>query len=240
MSKRLIVYLLISLLFGGVFYYLTNNLIFSVINLSFYLIYFFVIFEKKYRKYSIIIRKTTECINFINNFVITISINNSLTTTLNSLSSGFSDSLVEQINSINQLNDEEKIIYLDNYFENHLYSAFIKILKQYLYEGGNIIDSSHLLIFDSRMVEENLNNYISFSKKKVLQFYIGWILCFAILITMHIFLGEYFTKIQKMPYFPYACLVFFLFFLVCQAFLFNHYFDLSFINKEIKNENNKK
>lgn len=240
MIKRIIVYLLISLLFGGVFYYLANNLIFSVAVLLIFIVYFLVIFERQYRKYTIIIRKTRECVNFINDFVITISVNNSLTTTLNSLSGGFSDSLIEQINSINQLNDEEKVFYLDNYFENHLYSAFIKILKQFLYEGGNIIDSSHILIFDSRIIEDNLNNYISISRKRVFQFYLGWILCFAIMIAMHIFLGAYYIKIQKMYYFSYGCFIFFVFFLVCQFLLYNHYFDLSFINWEIKNENNKK
>jgi len=240
MIKRIILYLFVSLLFGGIFYYLANNLIFSIVVLLIFIVYFLIIFERQYRKYTIIIRKTRECVNFINDFVITISINNSLTTTLNSLSGGFSDSLIEQINSINQLSDEEKVFYLDNYFENHLYSAFIKILKQFLYEGGNIIDSSHILIFDSRIIEENLNNYISVSKKRVFQFYLGWILCFTIMIAMHIFLGTYYIKIQKMNYFPYGCFIFFVFFLICQFFLYNHYFDLSFINREIKNENNKK
>jgi hypothetical protein len=199
-----------------------------------------VLFEKRNKKYVLIIHKTKECINFINNFVITISINNSLSSTFDSLSGSFSESLVEQINSINHLNDEEKVMYLDNYFESNLYSAFTKILKQFLYEGGNIIDSSHLLIFDSRIVEENLNNFLSISKRRLFQFYLMWGICFLIMFVMHIFLGDYYTKIQNMAYFPYSILALFLIFLVCQALIFNHYFDLSFINKEIKNEKNKK
>jgi hypothetical protein len=203
-------------------------------------LFFIVIYERKRKLYFIIINKTHECINFINNFIVTISINNSLITTFNSLSSGFSHSLIEQINSINHLNDEEKIMYLENYFDNNLYTAFTKILKQYLIEGGNIIDSSHLLIFDTRIVEENLNNYLSLSKRKVFQFLLMWGICFFIMIIMHIFLGNYYTIIQKMTYFPYSVFAFFIIFLVCFYLLMSHYFNLDFINTEKKiNEKNK-
>jgi len=240
MVKRFLIYFFTSLLFGGLFFYLTNNIIMTIVIFAAYLLYFLVIFEKKFRFYSLIISKTKECISFINSFIITISINKSITTTFNSLSSSFSDSLVEQVNSINQLNDEEKVMYLDNYFENHLYTAFTKILKQFVYEGGNILDSSDQLIFDSRIVEENLENYLSISRAKVFQFYVMWSICFVIMIIMHLFLGEYYTKICAMEYFPYSVACLFLIFLICQALIFNCFFNLSFVNKEIKNEKNKK
>ena len=239
MIKRSIIYSVLSLIFGALFYYFSNNLIFSILVLLLYLAFFFLFYERKYRTYKLIINKTRECIAFINNFIITISINKSVNSTFDSLSNSFSDSLVEQINSINHLSDEEKVMYLDNYFQSPLYSAFLKILKQNLYEGGNIIDSAHLLIFDTRIVEENLNQFLSISYKKVFQFCLMWGFCFLILIIMRIFLGSYYVQIQNMTYFPYSLFAFFFVFLVCLWLILSHFLDLRFINEEIKNEKNK-
>src|SRR5574344_1185221 len=228
MIKRSIIYSILSLIFGALFYYLSNNLIFSILVLLLYLAFFFLFYERKYRTYKLII-----------NFIITISINKSVNSTFDSLSNSFSDSLVEQINSINHLSDEEKVMYLDNYFQSPLYSAFLKILKQNLYEGGNIIDSAHLLIFDTRIVEENLNQFLSISYKKVFQFCLMWGFCFLIFLLMRIFFRSYYVQIQNMTYFPYSLFAFFFVFLVCLWLILSHFLDLRFINKEIKNEKNK-
>lgn len=236
MIKRIIIYLSISLVFGFLFYYLTANLIFSIAIAIIYLVFFSSFYEIKYRRYKIIIRKTRECIQFINNFIITLSVNNSINTTFQTLSSSFSNELIEQINSINHLSDEEKIMYLEYYFVSPLYSVFTKLLKQYIEEGGNIIDNTHLLIFDTRIVEEDLNNFLSISFRKVFQFGLMWAICFVILIITKFALGNYYMKIQEMEYFPFSILIFFLLFLTCLYLLLSHFLDLRFINEEIKNE----
>ncbi len=240
MIKRVVIYFLVSLIFGGIFYYLTNNLIFSIATLLIYLVFFMSYYEINYRRYKITIRKTRECIQFINNFIITMSVNNSINTTFDSLSSSFSNELIEQINSINHLTDEEKIMYLENYFVSPLYSAFTKLLKQFIEEGGNIIDNTHLLIFDTRVVEEDLNNFISISYRKVFQFCIMWSICFLILLVTKTSLGNYYSQIQGMDYFPFAIFLFFLIFLCSLWLILKHFLDLRFINKEIGHEKHQK
>ena len=118
--------------------------------------------------------------------------------------------------------------------------AFTKLLKQYLYEGGNILDSSHLLIFDSHIVEENLNNYLSVSRKKIFEFCLMWGICFVILTVMKIFLGDYYKQMVKMSFFAISIFGFFIVFLFCFYLLLKHVFDLRFINEELKNEKIKK
>ena len=240
MIKRIAIYFIVSVVFGLIFYYLTNNLIFSLATLLIYLVFFMSYYEIKYRKYKITIRKTRECIQFINNFIITMSVNNSINTTFDSLSGSFSNELIEQINSINHLTDEEKIMYLENYFVSPLYSAFTKLLKQFIEEGGNIIDNTHLLIFDTRVVEEDLNNFISISYRKVFQFCIMWSICFLILIVTKTALGNYYSQIQGMSYFPFSIFLFFLVFLASLWLILKHFLDLRFINKEIMNEKHKR
>ncbi len=240
MIKRMTIYFILSCVFGLIFYYLTANLIFSVATSLIYLVFFMSYYEINYRKYKITIRKTRECIQFINNFIITMSVNNSINTTFDSMSSSFSNELIEQINSINHLTDEEKIMYLENYFVSPLYNVFTKLLRQYIEEGGNIIDNTHLLIFDTRVVEEDLNNFISISYRKVFQFCIMWSICFLILLVTKTALGNYYEQIQGMSYFPFSILLFFIVFLGCLWLILKHFLDLRFINKELRNEKFKK
>jgi len=167
-------------------------------------------------------------------------VNNSIVTTFNVLSTSFSKELKEQVNSINHLNDEEKIIYLKNYFNSSLYSVFVDLLKQFIEDGGNIINNTHLLIFDTRLIEENLNDFLVISNKKLFQFGLMWGLCFIILLITKVALGNYYLKIQLMNYYPYSLFLFFILFLVFLYFILRHYLDLNFINEELKDEKNKK
>ncbi len=240
MIKRIIVYTLLSFIFGLLFYFLTNKFLLSLLVFLIYCAFFFVFYEIKYRNYRVTIRKTRECIQFINNFIITLSVNNSIVTTFNVLSTSFSKELKEQVNSINHLNDEEKIIYLKNYFNSSLYSVFVDLLKQFIEDGGNIINNTHLLIFDTRLIEENLNDFLVISNKKLFQFGLMWGLCFIILLITKVALGNYYLKIQLMNYYPYSLFLFFILFLVFLYFILRHYLDLNFINEELKDEKNKK
>lgn len=240
MSKRIIFYILFSLILGGIYYFVSYNLIFSIAVFLSFLVILVLYFERKYKTYLLISRKTNECISFINNFVITLSINNSITTTLENIQSSFSKELIEQLNVIAHISDEEKITYLENYFESPLYSIFSKLIEQFIYEGGNILDTSHLLLFDARIVEENLNNFNSISKRKLFEFLLMWIICFGILIAIKIFMGEYFIKIQKMNYFPFALFGFFLAFMVSFMLFISHSLNLRFINEGISYEKIKK
>ena len=234
MTNVIIIYIIVSLLMGATNYLLTKNIILSLIVTLFFIFVFFFLVERKYKKYKLIKRKTKECINFINNFVITLSVNGSISTTLASISSGFSDELKDQISVITHLTDEDKIFYLDNYFENSMYKVFINLLKQYLYEGGDILDSTRILIFDSQMLNNDIDNFSSVSKNKIFQFSYMWLICFGILIATKFFMGEYYEKIQDMNYFPYAILVFFMVFGLCLYLILNHSFNLDFVKKDVK------
>lgn len=233
MIKRILIYLLISLSFGLLFFYMSQNLFFSIGILGIYLVYC-IYFEYKFNKYSKLKNRTKECINFINNFIITLSVNNSIEVSFNSLKEGFSKDLKDQIESINNLNNEEIIHYLDNYFTIPLYTLFLKLFDQYIYNGGNLLDNSNTLIFDSRLIENNLDNHISISKSKLFEFLIMWGLCFLIIALMQIFLGDYFVQIRMMDYFPIALTIFFLSFLISFSLIINHLFNIDFIKGDLK------
>ncbi|MFA6755653.1 MAG: hypothetical protein WCR97_04015 [Bacilli bacterium] len=240
MFKRMIIYLFISLFMSFIYYFSSENILLSIVVLFLFLFYFIILFDKGLRNYLLVIKKTRECIGFINNFIINLSINKSITTTFNNLKSSFNGELIETINSVSHLGEEDIVNYLKDYFSSSLYNIFLKLLNQFIYTGGNILNSANLLIYDSRTVEESLNNFLSIGKRKIIEFIVMWGMNFIILLILKPFLGTYYQKMTNMSLFPYGILLVFIVFLITMFLFFNHMFNLKFINSEIKYEKNKK
>ena len=126
--------------------------------------------EREYKKFKKIDKVTHECISFINNFIISLSIHNTLSATFEMIKESISGDLRKEIDSIDHLDVEEKLDYLKNYFDSSLYDFFLKIINQYVFNGGDIIGISQLLIFDSRKIETSLDNFLMVSKRKFIEF----------------------------------------------------------------------
>ena len=129
MKTRYLVYVIISLLFGGSFFILTGDIIFSVASLLIFLLFFFLIYDKKRNYYKRNLSRSYEAINYINNFIISLSVNPSLTYAFENAKNSAQKGLRQQIESINHLPIEEQIAYLYRYFELPLYGVFINIIS---------------------------------------------------------------------------------------------------------------
>ena len=236
MSKRILLYFFILILTGGLYYFVTENLIFSIISVIIGAITLFLICERIINKFFIKDKKIQECTSFINNFIITLSINKSILTTYEVCKESFSKTLIEQDKLINNLQVEEKIHYLNKYFNCSIYEVFLKLLDQYIYNGGDILKLSQILLFDVHQLSEEVLNHKSLIVKKLIEFISLWILTFIILIIMKFSLANYFEEIMVLDYFRYGMLGFFTFFYVnLILFIFNS-FNLSFV-KDITYEN---
>ena len=109
-------------------------------------------------------------------------------------------------------------------------------MDQYIYNGGDILKLSQILLFDVRQLSEEVLNHKSLIVKKLIEFISLWILTFIILIIMKFSLANYFEEIMVLDYFRYGILGFFTFFYVnLILFIFNS-FNLSFV-KDITYEN---
>lgn len=203
------------------------------------LVFFFVLIEKEYQKYKKINRTTHECVNFINNFIISLSIHNTISATFEMIKESFSGELKKEVDSIEHLNIVEKLEYLSDYFNSSLYDFFLKIIHQYEYNGGDIIGISQILIFDSRNVETSLDNFISVSKRKFIEFIILWGITMAILLILQFALSMFYDTILNMSFYAPSIFIFFIMFLIFLYFFLKHNFNLSFINEWREKDNEK-
>ena len=151
----------------------------------------------------------------------------------------FSGELKKEVDSIEHLDIIEKLEYLRDYFNSSLYDFFLKIINQYEYNGGDIIGISQLLIFDSRNVETSLDNFLSVSKRKLVEFMILWGITMGILLILQFALSMFYETIVEMSFYTPSIFVFFIIFLIFLYFFLKHNFNLNFINEWREKENEK-
>ena len=195
--------------------------------------------EREYKKFKKIDKVTHECISFINNFIISLSIHNTLSATFEMIKESISGDLRKEIDSIDHLDVEEKLDYLKNYFDSSLYDFFLKIINQYVFNGGDIIGISQLLIFDSRKIETSLDNFLMVSKRKFIEFSILWGITIGILIILQFSLSMFYESILSMNFYAPLIFIFFIIFLIFLYFFLKHNFNLSFINEWREKQNEK-
>ena len=219
-------------LFAGVFcFFITRNLYFSIAVLLLYILFFFLYISPKRAKFKRNISRSYEAINFINNFIISLSVSCSLPKALENAKNSGSLNLKLQIESLSHLDVEKQIEYLYKYFEIPIYGVFINIIQQFVFNGGDILSISQLLIRDSRGIENRLNEFEQKSMRYFKELISSWGLSFLILGAIHISLANLYKEIYDLPSYPLLISVFFVLFLVNYAFLANKIYDIGFISK---------
>lgn len=237
MKKIYILYLIVSVLFGLFYYWLVREWIYSVLLGFIFLIFFTFFFENRRSNFEKTIIKSHEAINFINNFIISLSVTNSLNTAFTNATNNAAEPLKDRIESIEHLTIEDRIEYLYNYFNLEIYGVFINIVKQYVFNGGDIIKISQLLLRDSRQLEERIRDYKVSISAKMTDFLISWVLTFVVLLSMNLALKNISTDLTKFAFYPALIFVFFIIFIFNLMLVSQKQYDDSFIAKgEIRNE----
>ena len=228
-NMRYIYYLLLTLVFSFLYYYTTRNLIFTCALALIFLILFFILIEREYRKFESNSKKVKECTKFINNFIITLSINKSINTTYEQIKETFNEELL-MIDNESSEGVEEKIKNLKSYFNLKVYDVFLKLLDQYLFQGGDIIKISQLLLFDTRKMNSLLDDYNVTTKRKLIEFASMWGLTMIILVVIQLSMSMFYETILKMSFYPIAIFCFFIVFITFLYLFLSHMFNLNFIN----------
>lgn len=241
MIKRLIIYFALSFVCAGLYFFVTSNLIFSVIILAVGLVLMILGVDNQIRNFLEKDKKCRECVGFINNFIITLSMNQSILSTYEMMQESFSDTLKAQVKYIKQFNVEEQIKHLKFYFNLNIYDVFLNILDQYIFNGGDILKISQILLFDARNLEESLENHIQILVKKIIEFITLWGMSFLVLIILKISLNNFIGSMMQSNTFVYGIAIFFLVFYVNFILFIKNGFSLNFIkmSKERRGQNEK-
>ena len=214
MKYAFLVALLISLVTGGLAYLSSDNYIIAAVITLVYLLYY-VIFARK--RISLYIEKNNRihfCYQFINSFVITMSVKDSLEDSFTNATQGATGEYEETIKELSDLNPMEKVNYLRKYFNLAVYKMFINVLDIYQEEGGNLLTMSDALIQETTRIEDTLNKTNNVIKRIAVEFGILWIISLGVLIFLRFGVSDFYqTMLSSIP-FLVTLILFFVLFLV--------------------------
>ena len=205
---------LISFAFAGLIFIASENVISTILILLITLLFFVLLIKRQIDKYQEKTRRYHQCYQFINSYLISLSIKGSLSAARESSYGTADKGTREVIDSIKDLDEEEKLSYLSKYFKFDLYHLFVDTIKVWREQGGDILTMSQYLINKVRLKEEYLLFCESVHRSKLIEFFVLWGITLTILTSLRFALSQFYTKIIHAMFFQIAVVVLFLFVLL--------------------------
>ena len=213
----------------------TQNLISTAIIGVVTILYFVVYVNKVMKNKDEKITRFQDCYQFINNFLIALSIKGHVSGALASALESQNEETNDLVKSIDSNDPLEKVIYMKDYFKFDVYSLFVDLIKVFNDEGGDIISMSRYLLNQIREDEEYIVNAERMNKKALVEFTILWIFALSILVVLKFALDDFFSHIVKNIFYQVSvvCILFF-------ALFSAHIAVRKITNIKIKGWNNEK
>ena len=219
--------IVVSLVFAGVTFIASQNIFSALGVLILYNVFFVLIARRLVNNSQQKIHRYHECYQFINSFIISLNVKGSLSSATQSAYDTSDSGTKEIIDSIKELNDEEKLSYLIKYFKFDLYRLFVDTVSLWNEQGGDIIKMSHHLIEQVRLKEEYLLACESINKSKSIEFIVLWSIALMILAALRFALSQFFIKISQTIIYQVAIVLTMLFALISIYILVKRVTNLS-------------
>lgn len=204
------IYILMVLVIAAVSYITSLNIYIPIVVLVTYLFYYFLFGRKILQKRNQLLRRVHACYHFINAFIISMSVKESLE---DAYQSGirFEDKELNEItNELENMKVSDRILYLREFFNLAVFKMFINVLNLYQDQGGNILNMSDELISESTRIEKSVSESISTSNHYLGQFILLWVMSIGILIFIRFSVDSFYQTMLKSSLFVGFLLVFFL------------------------------
>ena len=195
MPKFIFLFIGLSFLFSFITYITTSSWITALLVFIFSVIFLNLVTLPICKKFSKTSKRFHECYNFINNFIISLSIKNTIEGSFNLTIDSMNPSFKEDIEGLEHLTGLDKLTYINKYFTFDIYKLFLNIIALYEEQGGNILQMASLLTEKSRYQEQYLNNTVGVAKRKIIEFSTLWLFSLAILIVLKFVLGQFYNQI---------------------------------------------
>ncbi len=193
--------LIISFVLTFVCYFATSNIFAGVGVFVSCVVFYFLVVYRKLSSHKNNVQKIHECYLFINNFLITLSIKGSLNAAFDSTKTSISDDYREYVASIEEMNPQEKLLYLNKYFPYHIFQIFTDIVFLWQDEGGDILDMSSHITNEMREIKEYVTYCQSVSRRKALEIGTLWFFTLAIAIALKLSLSDFYSGLLQQPIF---------------------------------------
>lgn len=207
----IIVGVVVSFVLAGISYIACQNLIST---LSIFLItntFFVFIVKRQMDKTQLKIHRYHQCFQFINSFIVSLNIKGSMSAAMESAYETADESTREILDSINEMNEEEKVSYLQKYFKFDLYRLFVDTISLWNEQGGDILQMSRYLVDQVRLKEQYLITCQSLHKSKTIEFVVLWAITLSILAALRFSLSQFFSYINKTIIYQVAVVITMLF-----------------------------
>ena len=206
MNSVLTIGIIISVILGVTSFVASNNFIIAIVVLVISILYFVFIARPLINKYETKIRRFDECYHFINTFIVSLSIKGSVTSSYESSIQVMPESFISSIENIETFSQQDKLDHINKYFRFHVFSLFVDLINIYEEQGGNILEMSHYLLEETRLIEEYITTSKNITKKKMVEFAILWILTLGIMVFMRFALSQFFNVIARQIFYPIGIL----------------------------------
>lgn len=202
MNNFLTIGIIISVILGVAGFVASNNYIVGITILTLTILYFVFLARPLIQKYQTKIQRFNECYTFVHNYIVSLSMKNSVVAAYESAASSMPESFSKSIENIETFSEQDKLEHIHKYFRFHIFSLFIDLINIYQEEGGDILEMSHYLLEESRQVEEYISTSKLIAKKKMVEFAILWLLTIGIMIFLRFALSQFFITISKQLFYP--------------------------------------
>ena len=189
-----IVALLISMITGVLAYFSSGNFILAIGVALTYIGYFWLFVNKKLKKSALTRQSAHECNNFINTFLLSMSIRNSMNEAYENATINATNSFRQEILHLEQLAIRQRIESLNKYFCFDIYHMFLNVLSLYEEQGGNILLMSEALIKEANRLEQMMITLSSLTIRKVFEFTVLWMITMAIVVFMRFGLAQFYAQ----------------------------------------------
>ncbi|MDD3207624.1 MAG: hypothetical protein PHV19_03825 [Bacilli bacterium] len=192
--KILFLSLLIALICGALGYVSSGNLYVAISIFMTYFLYGFFHAKKKIVQSNLTYKCARECRQFLNNFLLSMSIRGSLAEAFENATMNADEQFKSELEYIEHLAIRERIDYLNKYFRFDIYYMFLNILTLYEDQGGDILTMSETLLQEVNRIEEAMIVARSLSTKRTMEFFILWSITIGIVIFMRFGLSSFYSR----------------------------------------------
>lgn len=231
MKKIDLAFIIISLFVSGLCYLTALNMLYAVLIFILFLLDYFIFLRKSFNEYYSLKERVHICYHFINSFVITLSVKESLDDAYLNATRIKGKRFHELSNGISDKPVVEKIKYLRDYFDLSIYKMFLNVFELYEDQGGNILQMSDNLIRECTRTEKALTETTSISFKHLVEYIVLWSMSLGILVFMRFSISDFYTSMLANKT---VGLMIFIFYLLALVSL--HLFINTFTNLTIKRD----
>ena len=227
MKKVDIIFVIIGLFLGILCYLSTINYIFTAIVPVVFIVDYFILMRKRIVRYFDLIERVHTSYHFINSFIVTLSVKDSLDEAYENGIRINNAKLNAETKELNEMPVIERIRYLRGYFNLSIYKMFLNVLDLYQDQGGNILSMADNLLRESTRTEKTLSETLSIGYKHLIEFIILWCMSFGILLFMIFSIEEFYLMMLKNVFVGPLILVYFIICISSVNLFINSFTDLT-------------